>query len=348
MTRRPARRTLLVAAGVLVALTGAGAGTWAVVGDATGADTATQHRTAHATSTVTKGDLTDAKTFSGTLGYGTAVPLPATAHGTLTWLPEPGSVVHRDQPLYAVDERPVRALHGRVPLWRPLERGVSGEDVAQLNQNLAALGHDVALDDVFGPRTQRAVRAWQRTHDLPVTGVLDGDQVAFVDGDVRVDGVTGQLGAPAGGDVLSLTSTKRVVTAVPPEQDAERLAVGTSVTVRVNGVGDPMPGTVIDSRPTKTESGGAAVEVTIAFESGDRDLPAAATAQVVATGRQERGVLSVPVAALVAGPGDGFAVDVVRRDGTTKRVSVDVGFVAAGRAAVTGAVHEGDQVVVPS
>ena len=55
------------------------------------------------------------------------------------------------------------------------------------------------------------------------------------------------------------------------------------------------------------------------------------------------------VAALVAGSSSGsYAVDVVRRDGTTKRVAVEVGFVAEGRAAVTGDVSVGDEVVVPS
>jgi multidrug efflux pump subunit AcrA (membrane-fusion protein) len=59
--------------------------------------------------------------------------------------------------------------------------------------------------------------------------------------------------------------------------------------------------------------------------------------------------LSVPVAALVArGTSGGYAVDVVRRDGTTKRVPVTAGFVAGGRVAVTGAIVAGDHVVVPS
>jgi len=55
------------------------------------------------------------------------------------------------------------------------------------------------------------------------------------------------------------------------------------------------------------------------------------------------------VQALVAnGDRGGYGVDVVRRDGSTERVSVQVGLVADGRAQVTGDVHEGDEVVVPS
>lgn len=348
MTSSTKRRATFVTSGVLVAVLAAGAGTWALVGTPQESSAQEQPAPQRTTTEVTRGDLTDTKTYAGALGYGKPVALTGTAQGTLTWLPAPGSTVHRDQPLYAVDEEPVRSMHGLVPLWRPLARKVRGADVAQLNQNLAALGYDVALDDVFGPRTERAVKRWQKDRSIPVTGVIDAQQVAFVDGDVRVDSVTGQLGRPAAGDVLNLTSTSRVVTASVPPSDAERLAVGTDVTVTVNGAGTPVPGKVVDTAPKKTDSGSDAVQVTIAFDAGDRKLPAAGSAQVVAKGQSESGVLTVPVSAIVAGPDGGFAVDVVRKGGTTRRVDVRVGFVAQGRAVVDGDVREGDRVVVPS
>jgi peptidoglycan hydrolase-like protein with peptidoglycan-binding domain len=368
-----ARRRSMVAGICVAGVLAAGLGTWAVVdvptstsaaasgsgsepgsagGDgsrsaAGGAGPGTPGDGRH-TAPVTKGDLTDSKTIAGTLGYGAPVGLAGAASGTLTWLPKPGDVIGRDAPLYAVDERPVRTMFGTVPLWRPLERGKRGADVRQLNENLAALGYDVSVDDVFGPRTQRAVRQWQADREQEVTGVLTADDVVFVDGEVRVGSVDGTLGQPAGGQLLSVTSTKRVVTASVPQRDAERLAVGTAVTVRINGAGDAMDGTVVDSAPGESKDGGAVVDVTIAFEAGDRKLPDAASAQVDAKGQTERGVLSVPVAALVAGDGGRFAVDVVRRDGSTERVRVSVGFVAEGRAAVTGDLQAGDRVVVPS
>ena len=104
------------------------------------------------TAAVTKQTLTDQQVFAGTLGFVQAIGLPGAASGTLTWLPSPGQVIHRDEPLYAVDERQVRAMHGAVPLWRSLEYGLRGTDVAQLNSNLAALGYSVGEDDVFVAR----------------------------------------------------------------------------------------------------------------------------------------------------------------------------------------------------
>lgn len=342
------RARLWIAGGCLLAVAAAGVGTWAVVSVPESSSASAAERGPQHTAPVTKGDLTESRVFAGTLGYGAPEPVPAGASGTLTWLPGPGTVIHRDEPLYAVDERPVRAMHGSTPMWRDLGSGDRGADVQQLNENLAALGYDVAVDDRFGRRTLAAVRQWQHDRGLPVTGVITPDQVAFVDGDVRVASVTGVLGQPASGEVLQVTSTRRVVSVSVPQRDADRLAVGTEVRVRVNGAGDPLQGVVEDATPGESSDGTPTVDAVVSFDQGDRELPAAASAQVTAAGRTERGVLTVPVSALVAGSGDGYAVDVARRDGATERVRVQVGFVADGRAVVTGDVHEGDEVVVPA
>ncbi|WP_420363640.1 peptidoglycan-binding protein [Curtobacterium aetherium] len=340
--------TTIVIAGCIVAALGAGGATWALLGQpapSTAAESSARHT---ATSPVTKGDLVERTSFAGTLGYGAPVGVPGVASGTLTWLPTPGQVIERDGQLYAVDERPVRAMHGTTPMWRDLQAGVRGADVRQLNENLAALGYPVIVDDVFGRRTLAAVRQWQEDRGQERTGVLTANDIVFVDGDVRVSTVDGQLGQPASGDVLHVTSTKRVVKASVPARDADRLAVGTAVQVVVNGTGDPLDGSVVDTAPGESEQG-ETVDVTIAFEPGDRELPSAASAQILAEGQTEHDVLSVPVQALVAGSGrEEYTVEVVRKGGTTKRVRVEVGFVADGRAAVTGDVHEGDEVVVPS
>lgn len=377
MTHRRARRRTIVSV-CLVAAVAAGAGTWvlAAVPSGPGASASSGSRggtaSTGATATVTRGDLTDSKVFAGTLGYGAATGVPGAAAGTITWLPRAGDVIERDGALYAVDERDVRSMYGTVPLWRDLERGLQGADVRQLNENLAALGYDVSVDDRFGPRTERAVRQWQQDRGHEVTAVLTADDVAFVDGAVRVASVDGRLGeriaggagaaAGAGGagagsgaadgtgaaaDVLQVTSTRRVVAATVPQRDAERLAVGTDVEVRVNGAGAAIPGSVVDVQPTTSEDGGTSVDVSVSFDPGKRTLPAAASAQVDAKGATEHDVLSVPVAALVAGAGGRYAVDVVQRDGTTERVRVEPGFSADGRIAVTGDLAAGDRVVVP-
>lgn len=347
MTGTVRGRTVVVSA-CLVAVLAAGVGTWAVVGGTPTESSAAETRSKQATAPVEKGDLTDSKLFAGALGYGAPTGVPGAASGTVTWLPEPGQVIEQDQPVYAVDERPVRAMYGATPLWRTLEYGIEGADVRQLNEDLAALGYDVSVDETFGKRTRAAVQRWQEDRGLEVTGALTADDIVFVDGPVRVDSVVAKLGQPAAGDVLQVTSTKRVVNAAVSQADAERLVVGTKVRVRVNG-GEAIEGEVVDAVPGESDSGGKTVDTTIAFDAGDRTLPSAGSVQVDAPGQTAEGVLSVPVQALVAtGRSGEYGVEVARRDGTTKRVTVQVGLVADGRAAVTGDVHEGDEVVVPS
>lgn len=348
MTGTVRGRTVVVSA-CLVAVLAAGVGTWAVVGGTPTESSAAETRSKQATAPVEKGDLTDSKLFAGALGYGAPTGVPGAASGTVTWLPEPGQVIEQDQPVYAVDERPVRAMYGATPLWRTLEYGIEGADVRQLNEDLAALGYDVSIDETFGKRTRAAVQRWQEDRGLEVTGALTADDIVFVDGPVRVDSVVAKLGQSAAGDVLQVTSTKRVVNAAVSQADAARLAVGTKVRVRLNGGEDAIEGEVVDAEPDESDTGGKTVLTTIAFDAGDQSIPAAASVRVEAPGQTAKDVLSVPVQALSAtGRSGEYSVEVARRDGTTKRVTVQVGLVADGRAAVTGDVHEGDEVVVPS
>jgi hypothetical protein len=53
-----------------------------------------------------------------------------------------------------------------------LRRGMRGEDVATLQGALAALGHALAEDGVFGPLTDAAVRRFQATHGLTADGIV--------------------------------------------------------------------------------------------------------------------------------------------------------------------------------
>lgn len=54
------------------------------------------------------------------MGYGTEIPLPVRATGTVTWLPEQGVTVRRGGALLRVDDRPVVLLYGRLPMYRDL------------------------------------------------------------------------------------------------------------------------------------------------------------------------------------------------------------------------------------
>ena len=380
-TRRPPlAATALVAGAVAGALLLSGCG---LTGSADGAgdDAAGSSASPAAglpTAPVVRGDLVDSRTIAGTLGHGSPTPLVAPGEGTITQLPSYGEVIGLDGVLWSVDESPVRSMHGTVPLWRTLEQGLEGADVAQLNDALLALGYDVADDDVFGRRTARAVRAWQEDRDREVTGALGPADIAFVPGDVRVAEVVGRVGDPAGEVVWSWTSTTLVVTAEVSPVDEGRFAVGAPVEVGLPG-GTRVPGTVrsVEGPGGGAGSGGGAGGGSGAGGSGagsgagaaagsgsgadrvtvvvglDAELPEGAatdgSVDLVVEGERRVDVLSVPVTALLAAGDGGYVVEVRAADGSVERVAVTVGAFAQGRAEVSGeGLAEGDEVVVPS
>ncbi|MFF9203171.1 peptidoglycan-binding protein [Streptomyces sp. NPDC014986] len=69
---------------------------------------------------VTRATLTERTQVDGQLGYGTEIPLPVKATGTVTWLPEAGARVERGDTLLRVDDRPVVLLYGSLPMYRDL------------------------------------------------------------------------------------------------------------------------------------------------------------------------------------------------------------------------------------
>ncbi|MDY0893076.1 peptidoglycan-binding protein [Frigoribacterium sp. CFBP9030] len=353
---RPAHRRALVGvvAGALcvAALTGCsliegGAGGSAPSASAVGAQ--------RPTAPVVLGDLVDGKRIPAALGYGTPVPLTSAGTGVVTGLPAFGEEIGRDGVLYSVDESPVRAMHGAVPLWRPLVQGLRGADVTQLKENLRALGYEVSDGEWFDSSTRDAVTRWQTDRGRTRTGGLDASDIAFVPGDIRVADPIGRVGDEAGSAVYGYTPTALVVTAsVSPPDLARfpgggpvevRLPDGTTVPGSVQAVGEPSGGAGDDPAP----GGDDEVVVTVGLDGDPPEGTSTSTAvDLVVDGERREGVLSVPVTALLAGD-DGYVVEVVRSGGETERVPVTTGLFAQGRAEVSGdGLAEGDEVVVPS
>src|SRR4029079_12822249 len=125
----------------------------------------------------------------GTLGYADAFALTAGVAGTITRLPDPGTVVRRGPSLYEVDGAPAAwLLYGSLPAWRDFAPGMTdGDDVRQLERNLRALGYDPGdVDRDWTWETTGAVEQFQRDRDLDDTGTLSRAAVVFRDGPVRV------------------------------------------------------------------------------------------------------------------------------------------------------------------
>ena len=129
--------------------------------------------------------------------------MAAGSAGTVTRLPDEGSVIQRGGVLYELDGRVrPRLLYGDRPLWRPLGPRVSdGADILQLEQNLKALGYapkGMKVNRHWDARTTLAVKRWQKANGLKRDGTLDGGDIAFLPGAIRVASQRAALGASVG------------------------------------------------------------------------------------------------------------------------------------------------------
>jgi peptidoglycan hydrolase-like protein with peptidoglycan-binding domain len=353
-------RRLAVAAAAGVVLAGAAWWTSARAGGQAG-DRDPGAEVATATAAVTRRDLRATEEVDGTLGYGEAGLVANQRQGTVTAMPSEGVVVTRGRALYRVDGKPVPLLYGRLPAWRKLSVGVDdGPDVRQLEQNLVALGYDpdraITVDDHFTWATRAAVQRWQEVLGLEETGAVRPADAVWQPGPVRVGKLKAAVGDPArpGSPLLEVTDTARQVTI---DLDASRqpyvrvgdrvdleLPGGRTTTGRVRSVGRvatvPSGGDGGDGTPT--------VELVVSLDdpkaTGRLDQ-APVTASI--TTEVRKGVLAVPVNALLALAEGGYAVE-VERDGRRELVGVDTGLFADGQVEVEGeGLRARDRVVVP-
>lgn len=309
------------------------------------------------TATVERGTVATSADLDGTLGYEGSRDVTAGADGTVTRLPEAGAVIERGGVLYELDGRiRPRLLYGERPLWRPMVPGMTdGADVLQLEQNLRALGHapkGMKVDRHWDARTTRAVKRWQAATGRAKDGTLDGGDLAFLPGAVRVAKLEVALGgrvAP-GAPVLGTSTATRVVTLDISAGRQDLVVPGQAVTVELPD-GTRIAGAVreVGRVAQAGESGGSTtVPVTIDLDPAVDlpDLDAAPVTVYVVTERHE-GVLTVPVPALLALLEGGYAVETVAADGSRAYVAVETGLFEDGRVEVAGdGLAEGDAVVV--
>lgn len=74
----------------------------------------------------------------------------------------------------SLEEKPhdTSSASSKVPVYPTIRRGDRGEIVTQCQRLLAKDGSDLAIDGIFGPGTQSAVRAFQNRHGLTVDGIV--------------------------------------------------------------------------------------------------------------------------------------------------------------------------------
>jgi peptidoglycan hydrolase-like protein with peptidoglycan-binding domain len=352
------RRRLL--AGVLAVAVLAGAGWWAA--GHPGLDTSTTPATPAApvaTAQVQRQDLSGQTKVDGTLGYAGTAAVQSPLSGRITWLPKVGRVIRRGSTLLAVDNTPVQLFYGNLPAWRDLAVGVDdGPDIRQLEHNLVALGYDpdhqITVDNHFTWATKAAVKRWQKARGLDQTGTFTTAMPAvFLPWPVRVNTLSGSVGGQAapGGPVYTVTSDRHQVTVDLDVSQQSYVKAGDRVQVTLPN-GRKVKGRISEvGRVAETQGSGqeqtTTIPVTVTLDNpkagGRLDQ---APVEVYVTTQTRKGVLAVPVSALLALKEGGYAVETVDAAGQHHLVAVRLGIFSEGLVEVAGAgLRAGTKVV---
>jgi peptidoglycan hydrolase-like protein with peptidoglycan-binding domain len=276
--------------------------------------------------------------------------------GTVTSIAEEGSIVGRGDVLLTVDTEPVVLLLGGIPSYRALTVGVSGDDVAQLEENLAELGFGdtpgFVVDGEFDTATSVAVAAWQNSVGAKPDGVVNVGDVIYAPANLRIGENLVAVGdvVANGTPIMTTSSSATFVSVELSTDDQDLVAVGDAVVVELpSGAQEPATVTEIGSVVLATQQGATYFEMTVTLDDPEAapDLDEAPVDVIIASDRADD-VLAVPVTALVALAEGGYAVEVLSSDGSTFLVAVDPGLFADGFVEVTSSgLESGMEVVVP-
>jgi hypothetical protein len=318
------------------------------------------------TALVTRRTLVSQTQVSATLAEAGSYTIVNQASGTVTSLPVAGKTVRQGGVLYRVSGNPVVLLCGNVPDYRDMSESLAGADVREFNRALIALGYTTRADVLapglgmgyFSAATAAAWQAYQTTLGVtaPSAKVTLG-QVVFLPTAAKIStwasAVTPGITAAPGVPLMTATSGSPLVT----------IALDTSLQAEVRA-GDPVSVTLPNGTPTagrvtsvgtvattSTTTGATTIPVLVALKhpSVARHLSSAPVTVSITTG-QVRNALVVPVTALLAQPGGGYAVEVTGPGGH-HLVPVSAGMIdnATGLVQVTSStLAVGQRVVVPA
>lgn len=335
---------VVAAAALVAAIAGLGywAGTNAVVPPELPVD---EHETQ--TYAVATGAVERSIDIAVSASWSTTQTLFAGSDGVVTSiLHEAGALAKAGDVLATIDLEPVVASEGAVPMFRTLQRGVEGPDVAQLQRLLRAKGLlRGPADGAFGPITEAAVKRWQRSIGARRDGIVDPGALLFIEGlPSRLEVLPSVGGRITTGDDLARVLGERpaFVATIGASQRAE---LATGMVVAIGGPeGETWPGELgpFELQPDGRYSARLSGEL-----CGDACEGIAVAAETALSGSIElvpetEGIV-VPTSALVEQPSGGLAVTLANGGSVNVRILAE----ADGFAVVEG-LEPGAVIVLPS
>lgn len=282
---------------------------------------------------VTAQVLVDSEAVSGALAWADVAAVVA-SEGVVTAMPVvDGAEVVPGDVVVEVNGVPVVALHMRFGMWRDLDEGMTGADVAELHAALAELG---LYDGDHGAPFDASTRAGLAQID-PRLGASTVPATAIA----AVDTSGSKVSAPGVG-----VGTRLGDTTVSVLRHSDRLAVADSG-LAAEYVLEGHQIELFDAAGVTSWQGTVShVEVeesrTLLTLAGDDELPAEPSAASITVDRTDGEVLAVPRAAIVA-QADGTSTVTVLGESEADAVEVSVSTGLCTRDLCEVAVAEGDE-----
>jgi Putative peptidoglycan binding domain len=232
-----------------------------------------------------------------------------------------------------IDGVPVIAYCGMRPLWRPITGGVKGSDTDQLVNELRRRGI-LSTTTPSARRLTTAIRVWQRSLKLPVTGVVDPARYVWTGSAVTPTTVAVVPGSSVGGEMGLF--------AVAPKLLSARLAPPMAVlSTRVFNV-DTVPDTFAMAADGSVKDPASLGTLVLARARVSDPLPTSLPGQLRLASPVR--VIAIPPAALASGSTGSC---VVVGTGTVRhRIPVTVVSSDVDAVLVTGDLPEGTEVAM--
>jgi hypothetical protein len=277
---------------------------------------------------VQRRDLSIDYEATGTVEAARTTDVGSPAAGRVLATAEPGSLVASGSVIARVDDRATVALNGDVPMWRDLSVGDIGDDVAQLETALVALGFDpdddVTVDDEFTYATSVMVAEWQEALDIDDNGTVLQSDVLMISEPMRTSSIIADVGAAvaAGDSLVVLESDSQVVTTEITVADAVTLGIADPVTLQMPDRTE-LAGTV---QSINRGADASVRSVVIEFDDNSQ-VPAfgGITVSVHWNTAIADDVLTLPADTFRRLETGAYVVDVLDDNGTTRSVDVQIG-----------------------
>lgn len=300
-------------------------------------------------------DLTESVATRGIVFDSVRVELRGFDGGLVTALAvREGEDVDPGDLLATINDRPVVAVAGLIPFWRPLRSGDVGRDVERLQEILMQAGFPIQVDGRFGASTRAALVGFQESYEFePADGNLLPQDLAPLGSGHRVI-TSADLGAfLAPGDRLMVLGggELRLATDLTPNQAAV-VAPGDDAVITLTG-GQLVDGEVIEiGRPREADAGegeqafGSIVyPMIIALDTGSSAV-IGENVRVSVTTRAASDAVAVPLIAITTDAEGRPAVRVLSGSGPPELRRVELGVVQSPWVEVITGVRAGEQVVI--